>query len=91
MALNPPLNDTGEPLRIEGEHFVMQRKGIEFEIKVDGLGKFKGEGLVSSLIKYKTNKINDLNALMMHWYPLLILGYDLIYHPESIYLSEICI
>ena len=47
MSLNPPLNEAGEPFRIEGEHFVMQRKGIEFEIKVEGLGKFKGQGLVS--------------------------------------------
>lgn len=47
MSLNPPLSEVGEPFRIEGEHFVMQRKGIEFEIKVNGLGKFKGQGLVS--------------------------------------------
>ena len=46
MALNPPLNEIGEPFRIEGEHFIMQRKGIEFEIKVEGLGKFKGNGMV---------------------------------------------
>eukprot|EP00347_Sterkiella_histriomuscorum_P005155 403357686 len=46
MSLNPPLNEVGEPFRIEGEHFVMQRKGIEFEIKVEGLGKFKGQGLL---------------------------------------------
>ena len=24
----------------------MQRKGIEFEVKVDGLGKMKGKGIV---------------------------------------------
>ena len=46
MALNPPLNPSGEPFRIEGEHFIMQRKGIEFEIKVEGLGKMKGNGMV---------------------------------------------
>lgn len=47
MALNPPINEVGEPYRIEGEHFIMQRKGIEFEIKIEGLGKMKGEGMVS--------------------------------------------
>jgi len=47
MALNPPLSESGEPFRIEGEHFVMQRRGIEFEVKVEGLGKFKGQGFVS--------------------------------------------
>ena len=51
MALNPPLNEIGEPFRIEGEHFIMQRKGIEFEIKVDGLGKFKGNGMVSIALR----------------------------------------
>ena len=51
MALNPPLNEIGEPFRIEGEHFIMQRKGIEFEIKVEGLGKFKGNGMVCILNK----------------------------------------
>lgn len=48
MSLNPPLNEHGEPFRIEGELFIMKRKGIEFEIKIDGLGKFKGQGLVSA-------------------------------------------
>jgi hypothetical protein len=47
MALNPPLTGQGEPFRIEGEHFIMQRKGIEFEVKVEGLGKMKGTGMVS--------------------------------------------
>jgi hypothetical protein len=47
MALNPPLNEIGEPFRIEGEHFIMQRKGIEFQINVEGLGKMSGNGMVS--------------------------------------------
>lgn len=47
MALNPPINSNGEPFRIEGEHFVMQRRGIDFEIKVEELGKMKGSGMVS--------------------------------------------
>ncbi len=46
MALNPPLNEYGEPCRVSGEHFILKRKGIQFEIKVEGLGKMKGEGLV---------------------------------------------
>jgi hypothetical protein len=48
MALNPPLNEYGEPCRVSGEHFILKRKGIQFEIKVDGLGKMKGEGIVMS-------------------------------------------
>ena len=46
MALNPPLNEYGEPYRIENEIFVLQRKGIEFEVKVEGLGKMSGKGIV---------------------------------------------
>ena len=42
MALNPPINEFGEPCRVQGENFIFQRKGIEFEVKVDGLGKMKG-------------------------------------------------
>ena len=46
--LNPPLNESGEPYRASNfEHFILHRKGIEFEIKVDGIGKMSGKGLVS--------------------------------------------
>jgi len=49
MALNPPLNDMGEPYRVDAnEHFILQRHGIEFEVKVDGLGKMSGKGIVST-------------------------------------------
>ena len=46
MSLNPPLNSYGDPLRVEGEFFVMKRKGMEFEFKVDGGGKYSGKGTV---------------------------------------------
>jgi uncharacterized protein (AIM24 family) len=46
MALNPPLTSAGEPYRVEGEHFIMRRKGIDFEVKINGLGKMKGKGMV---------------------------------------------
>jgi hypothetical protein len=44
MALNPPLNSQGEPLRVQGEVFILSRKGIEFEVKIEGIGKLKGKG-----------------------------------------------
>ena len=44
--LNPPLNDIGDPFRIENECFILQRKGIDFEVKVEGLGKMSGKGKV---------------------------------------------
>ena len=56
MSLNPPLNENGEPFRIEGEHFILQRKAIDFEIKIDGLGKFKGSGLVSNYLMMTDEK-----------------------------------
>lgn len=47
MALNPPLNDIGEPLRVDhNECFILQRRGMEFEVKVEGLGKMSGKGMV---------------------------------------------
>ena len=47
MALNPPLNDSGDPFRVDNnECFILQRKGIEFEVKVEGLGKMSGKGKV---------------------------------------------
>ena len=47
MALNPAISPNGDPYRAHGEHFIMQRKGMEFEVKINGLGKFKGKGIVS--------------------------------------------
>ena len=44
MSLNPPTNGQGEPLRVQGEHFILHRQGIEFEVKIEGLGKLKGKG-----------------------------------------------
>lgn len=51
MALNPPLTDFGEPCRVEGEFFIMKRKGIEFEIKVQKGNKYTGKGIVSKKLK----------------------------------------
>ena len=42
--LNPPQASNGDPNRVEGEHFILHRKGIEFQAKVDGVGKFSGKG-----------------------------------------------
>jgi hypothetical protein len=44
MALNPPQDQSGNPLRVNGEHFILDRKGIEFQVKIDGMGKLKGKG-----------------------------------------------
>ena len=59
MALNPPLAPNGDPYRIEGEFFVMKRKGIEFEFKVDHGNKYTGKGnmiLTTSRIICVNNK-----------------------------------
>ncbi len=48
MALNPPLTPSGDPFRIDhNEFFILHRKGIEFEVKVEGLGKMAGKGIVT--------------------------------------------
>ena len=46
MALNPPLTMNGDPCRVEGEYFVMKRKGVEFEFKVENGNKYTGTGIV---------------------------------------------
>ena len=48
MALNPPLTEHLEPLRVDNnEFFILNRCGIEFEVKIDTLGKMSGKGIVS--------------------------------------------
>ena len=44
MALNPPCAPDGDPYRVANEHFILHRKGTEFEIKIEGMGKLKGKG-----------------------------------------------
>ena len=44
MALNPPVGADGQPLRLETEHFILERREIDFEVKIDSIGKLKGKG-----------------------------------------------
>jgi hypothetical protein len=46
MALNPPLGQGMIPFRVDGEHFCLQRDGVEFELKIHGMGTLKGAGKV---------------------------------------------
>jgi hypothetical protein len=46
MALNPPMTAAGDPCRVDGEHFILQRNGCEFEVKVNGGSKYAGKGIV---------------------------------------------
>ena len=62
MALNPPLNEAGMPLRVsEQECFIMHRNGIEFEVKVEGLGKMSGKGI----LVLTTNRVVLINTKNM--------------------------
>lgn len=49
MALNPPLDNYGNPCRVSGEYFVMKRDGVEFEFKVTGGNKYTGKGQVKNI------------------------------------------
>jgi len=49
MALNPPQTADGEPCRVSGEIFMLKRKSIEFEVKIDDYATYKGKGHVRSL------------------------------------------
>lgn len=46
MALNPPISLSGIPLRLDGEFLMLERKHIEAEFKIAGLGKKTGKGKV---------------------------------------------
>ena len=39
MTLNVPINNQGVPHALPNEHFLLFRPNIEFEVKVDNLGK----------------------------------------------------
>ena len=49
MALNPPLDQQGNPCRVNGEYFILKRKGVEFEFKVSGGNKYTGKGHVNKI------------------------------------------
>ena len=44
MALNPPCAADGDPYRVANEHFILHRKGTEFQIDIENMGKLKGKG-----------------------------------------------
>lgn len=46
MALNPPLNTNGTPFRLESEYILVERRGMEAEVKVKGMKKLGGKGVV---------------------------------------------
>jgi hypothetical protein len=49
MALNPPLAHDGRPMRVQGEFLVLQRCGIEFDVRIPNIGKRNAKGTVSSI------------------------------------------
>ncbi|CAD8213741.1 unnamed protein product [Paramecium octaurelia] len=46
MALNPPITQTGVPLRVDQEFFILYRKEMEGQFKIEPMGKFKASGKV---------------------------------------------
>lgn len=46
MALNPPLNNSGTPFRLDNEYILVERKGIETQVKVKGMSKLSGKGIL---------------------------------------------
>lgn len=50
MALNPPINQDGQPMRVEGEYFAMLRKDMEIEIKIPGWSKLTAKGKVNQIL-----------------------------------------
>ena len=52
MTLNVPINLQGVPLALNSEQFLLWRKNIEFEVKIDNLGKkeLKGKVQITSIL-----------------------------------------
>ncbi len=46
MALNCPITPDGQPNRVEGEVLMVYRDHVEFEVKMDGVGKRTAKGKV---------------------------------------------
>jgi hypothetical protein len=46
MTLNIPVNNQGIPHALNGERFLLYRQNIEFQVKIDGLGKKELKGTV---------------------------------------------
>lgn len=46
MTLNVPVSNQGVPLAIPMEQFILYRKDIEFEVRIDNLGKKELKGTV---------------------------------------------
>ena len=54
MALNPPITNTGNPFRVDGELFVLLRDKIEIEVKIPNIGKKKAKGKVIKKSRFNT-------------------------------------
>jgi hypothetical protein len=46
MALNCPIGPNGVPNQVEGEHYILYRDNMEFEVRMDGVGKRTAMGRV---------------------------------------------
>lgn len=46
MALNPPISMSGIPLRVADEYILLDREGVEIEVKVPGMKSLSGKGKV---------------------------------------------
>jgi hypothetical protein len=46
MALNCPINNMGQPNKVEGEILIVYRDFVEIEVRMDGVGKRTAKGKV---------------------------------------------
>jgi len=65
MALNPPINSEGQPMRVEGEYFAILRKNMEIEVKIEGLSKLTAKGKVSKI--YSQNPFFLIILALCHY------------------------
>lgn len=69
MAQNPPVSHAGVPLRLEEEYILLERKGIDIAVKVEGMKKLDGKGkvfLTSARLVFTSNNLHgDFKAFDM--------------------------
>ena len=75
MALNPKLGSDNQPLRHQNERDHLEVTGVEFEVNIDKMGKYKGKGrlVVSSLRLILINDRGKKGALKVFELPLILL------------------
>lgn len=78
MALNPPVTMNGLPIRVADEFILLERDGIEIEVKVQGMSKLSAKGKVcpthKDLLDLSQTRIREPEAVCSRAFQVLRLA-----------------